>query len=94
MSETLAVATTLWGLLMGLAPVLQIRLILRDGDASGTSLGWVVVLLVGFVLWLSYGLTTKDAPIIITNIVAVVVITILLAVVLRHTTRSGGNTAS
>jgi MtN3 and saliva related transmembrane protein len=89
MSETLAVVTTLWGLVMGLAPILQIRVILRERDASGTSLGWVLVLIVGFVLWLSYGLMEGDVPIIVTNIVAVVVTSTLLAVVLRHTVSSG-----
>jgi MtN3 and saliva related transmembrane protein len=94
MSQALALATTFWGLLMGLAPVLQIRVILRDRDASGTSLGWVVVLLVGFVLWLAYGVMKQDVPIVVTNIVAVVVTAMLLAVVLRHTTRSRSRAAS
>jgi uncharacterized protein with PQ loop repeat len=89
MSETLAVVTTLWGLVMGLSPLLQIRVILRERDATGTSLGWVLVLLVGFVLWLSYGLTKGDVPIVVTNIVAIVVTSTLLAVILRHTVSSG-----
>lgn len=78
MSSALAVVTTGWGLLMGLAPLLQIRVIVRERDASGTSLGWVVILLVGFLLWLAYGVVNQDLPIIITNTVSVTVTATLL----------------
>jgi MtN3 and saliva related transmembrane protein len=68
--DLLAIVTTSWGVVMALAPVLQIRVIVRERDAGGTSLGWVLILLVGFVLWLSYGLVNRTWPIIITNVVA------------------------
>ena len=81
MSGALAVATTCWGLLMGLAPLLQIRLIVRERDARGTSLAWVLILLVGFLLWLAYGVVNRDLPIIICNVVSVVVTTSLVITV-------------
>ena len=81
MSRALAVVTTCWGLVMALSPILQIRVIVRERDARGTSLGWVLILLVGFVLWLTYGLVNRDLPIIITNVVALVVTATLLVVV-------------
>jgi uncharacterized protein with PQ loop repeat len=65
---------------MALSPILQIRVIVRERDARGTSLGWVLILLVGFVLWLTYGLVNRDVPIIITNVVALVVTAVLLVV--------------
>jgi MtN3 and saliva related transmembrane protein len=77
-SDALAVVTTSWGLLMGLAPLLQVRVIVRDQDAGGTSLGWVVILLIGFVLWFTYGLVNSDLPIVISNAVAALVTTSLL----------------
>ena len=67
---SLAVITTAWGLLMGLAPLLQIRVIIRNRDSSGTSVAWVVILLVGFLLWLTYGVSRQDLPLIISNVVA------------------------
>ena len=78
-SNSLAVLTTFWGLLMGLAPLLQVRVIVRDRDAGGSSLGWVLFLLVGFLLWLTYGLVNRDLPLVISNTVAVLVTSTLLA---------------
>lgn len=46
-TQSLAVLTTIWGLLMGLAPLLQVRVIIRNRDAGGTSLGWVIILVRG-----------------------------------------------
>lgn len=80
MSEPLAVVTTCWGLLMGLAPLLQVRVIVRDRNSSGTSVGWVLILLVGFVLWSAYGAVNHDVPIVITNLVSLTVTATLLII--------------
>ncbi|WP_395693590.1 SemiSWEET family sugar transporter [Nocardioides sp.] len=76
----LAFVTTCWGLLMGLAPLLQVRVIVRDRDSGGTSLGWVVILLLGFMLWFAYGVVNHDVPIMITNVVSATVAATLLIV--------------
>lgn len=78
MSTVLAYATTFWGLLMGLAPLLQVRVIVRERTSEGVSVGWVVILLVGFMLWLAYGIVNRDVPLIIANVVAATVTTTLL----------------
>lgn len=78
MSETLTLVTTFWGLLMGLAPLLQVRVILRERDSRGTSLGWVVILLVGFTLWFAYGVVNDLVPVMVTNLVSVTVTATLL----------------
>jgi len=54
-SSVLAVAAGSWGILMSVAPCLQIRTIVRARSSSGVSLGYLRVLFIGFVLWLSYG---------------------------------------
>ncbi|WP_425309942.1 SemiSWEET family transporter [Ammonicoccus fulvus] len=82
MLELLPVVTTIWGLVMALAPILQIRLIAREKDASGISVIWICILIVGFLLWLAYGLALKAAPLIITNTVSAVVALALLTTVL------------
>jgi MtN3 and saliva related transmembrane protein len=87
LSETLALVTTCWGLLMGLAPLLQVRVIVRERDSSGTSLSWVLILLVGFVLWFTYGVVNDDLPIVISNVVAVFVTTTLLVTTLVYARR-------
>lgn len=63
---------------MGLAPLLQVRVIIRERDSSGTSMGWILILLVGFVLWFTYGVVNRDLPITVTNLVSVTVTTTLL----------------
>jgi uncharacterized protein with PQ loop repeat len=78
MSSTLAVAATSWGVLMALAPLLQVRVILRERDASGTSKTWIVILLVGFVLWFAYGVSTGSVPLIISNTMSGTVALVLL----------------
>jgi len=78
--DPLALVTTCWGVVMSLAPVLQIRLIIRKRDSSGISLSWILILLVGFVLWLAYGLSNRDLPIVITNVVNIIVTIALLTI--------------
>ena len=90
----LAIATTCWGLLMGIAPIMQIRLILRTRDASGTSITWIVVLKIGLILWLAYGIAAGSAPLIITNVVAVGVGFVLLAAVVVYRRPQSGDTGA
>lgn len=66
-SDVLAVAATAWGLLMAVAPALQIRRILRNRSSADVSIGYLVVLTPGFVLWLAYGASIANPAIVITN---------------------------
>jgi uncharacterized protein with PQ loop repeat len=84
MSSTLALITTCWGVVMSLAPLLQVRVIRQRRDSAGTSLGWPAVLLVGFTLWLVYGITIGNLPLIITNTMAALVCAVTLAVIIRY----------
>lgn len=94
MTAALAIATTFWGLLMGIAPIMQIRLILRTRDASGTSITWIVILKIGLILWLAYGIATGSAPLIITNVVSVGVGFVLLAAVIVFRRPRGGESVA
>ncbi len=51
----LAVAASCWAVLMGIAPVLQIRRMLREQWSREVSLGYFMILLIGFLLWIAYG---------------------------------------
>ncbi|MCL2611714.1 MAG: SemiSWEET family transporter [Nocardioidaceae bacterium] len=66
---------------MGLAPALQIRIMVRNRSAGDTSACWVVILLIGLLLWLAYGTVTGSAPLVITNAVSCTVLLILLATI-------------
>lgn len=84
MTSFLAVATTIWGTVMAVAPLLQIRLIIRTKDSSTVSLGWMLILLVGYVLWFLYGIAFDTLPLIIANSCAVLVGAALIITVLIY----------
>lgn len=79
----LAVAAASWGVLMGVAPLLQIRRMLRQRSSREVSVGYFGVLLVGFVLWIAYGIAAGDAALVVPNSVALLVVLCLVAVALR-----------
>jgi MtN3 and saliva related transmembrane protein len=81
--DGLAVAASSWGVLMALAPVLQIRRMLRERSSRDVSLGYFVVLLIGFLLWIAYGAAAGNLFLVIPNSVALLVGMTLVIVVLR-----------
>jgi uncharacterized protein with PQ loop repeat len=88
----LAVAAAVWGVLMGVSPLLQIRRMLRQRSSRDVSIGYFAVLLVGFVLWLGYGIAARNLALIVPNLVALLIgaSTIAVAVQLGHGTRNRG----
>ena len=87
----LAVAASSWGVLMGIAPLLQIRRMLRERSARDVSLGYFMILLAGFLLWISYGVAAGNLVLVIPNSVALLVGVALVMVVLRLRRRSADN---
>jgi MtN3 and saliva related transmembrane protein len=79
----LAVAASAWGVLMGVAPVLQIRRMLREQSSRDLSLGYFAILLVGFLLWVAYGVASGNLALVIPNSVSLLVGIVLFAVALR-----------
>lgn len=56
MAETILAATaSSWAVLMGIAPVLQIRRMVRERSSRQVSVGYFTILLIGFALWIAYG---------------------------------------
>jgi len=82
MNDVLPLVAGAWGVLMGLAPLLQIRTILRRRSSADVSIASMSVLLVGFVLWLAYGLSIGDGALIATNVTALTVTATAIAVTL------------
>jgi uncharacterized protein with PQ loop repeat len=80
---SLAVITTLWGVVMAVSPVLQIRTIRRTGTSLGVSALQVGVIFLGNGLWLAYGLTRAVPPLIIVNVIALVANGVWLVYVVR-----------
>jgi MtN3 and saliva related transmembrane protein len=81
----LAVAAAAWGVLMGISPLLQIRRMLRQRSSRDVSVGYFAILLVGFGLWISYGIAARNPALIVPNTVAMIIgaATIAIAVRLR-----------
>jgi uncharacterized protein with PQ loop repeat len=68
---------------MGLSPLLQLRRVAIRRSSADVSVAYLGVLLVGFMLWLSYGIALHDAPLIVSNVVALATNVVTIATVLR-----------
>jgi MtN3 and saliva related transmembrane protein len=82
-----AVAAATWGVLMGVSPLLQIRRMLRHRSSRDVSVGYFVILLVGFGLWISYGIAARNLALIVPNTVALAIGVSTIAIALRLRTR-------
>lgn len=84
MITALSIVTTIWGVIMSIAPIFQIRVILKRRDSSGISEAWVVVLFIGYLLWFSLGAATGSWPLMIANGVAITTGVVLLWAVFKY----------
>ena len=71
--QTVAAVTTVWGVAMAASPVMQTHRIRRERSSRGVSAAQIGVLLVGFALWLAYGLQEGSLPLVVSNLVALAV---------------------
>ena len=83
MITTLAVAAATWGVVMALAPLLQLRRMLRRRSPDDVSIGYLLPLLPGFCLWVSYGIASGDTALVIPNTVAAIIGGVTIAVAAR-----------
>jgi uncharacterized protein with PQ loop repeat len=96
MAQTvLTAAASSWAVLMGLAPLLQIRRMLRERSSRELSVGYFTILLIGFLLWISYGAVAGIPALVIPNTVALLTAAavIVVAVRLRRTAESSSQPA-
>lgn len=71
-TTVLAVAAASWSVVMALAPLLQLRRMLGGRSSDDVSIGYLVLLLPGFCLWVSYGIASGDTALLIPNSAAAV----------------------
>jgi MtN3 and saliva related transmembrane protein len=91
MLETvLGSAAAAWGILMAISPGLQIRKMLVHRSSREISIAYFWVLLVGFVLWIAYGLMIENWYLVVPNAVAFTVCATTIAVALRYRLREPG----
>ena len=85
MLETVLGATAAaWGILMAISPGLQIRKMLVHRSSHQVSIAYFWVLLVGFTLWVTYGVSIKNWYLVVPIAVAFIVCTTTIAVALRY----------
>jgi uncharacterized protein with PQ loop repeat len=74
MLETvLATTAAAWGILMAISSGLQIRKMLLHRSSREVSIAYFWVLLVGFTLWVTYGVSITNWYLVVTNTVAFIV---------------------
>jgi uncharacterized protein with PQ loop repeat len=83
MTDALAFGAAVWGVLMAVAPLLQIRRMAQTSSSSDISLGYLTVLQIGFVLWVAYGVAIANMALIIPNTVALIVGLVTIVVAIR-----------
>jgi MtN3 and saliva related transmembrane protein len=66
-------AASTWAVLMGLAPLLQVRRMIRRRSSGDVSIGYLLILLPGFALWIGYGVVAGNLVLVIPNSVALAV---------------------
>jgi MtN3 and saliva related transmembrane protein len=79
---------------MALGPLLQIRKMVSHQSSRTISIGYFVVLLIGFLLWIAYGIAADNYVLIIPNTAAAVVITATILVARRYRSRAPSSESS
>jgi len=83
----LAFAAAFWGILMAISPALQIRKMLQHRSSREVSVAYFSVLLIGFALWIAYGISIENWYLIVPNAVAFAVCATTIAIALRFRVR-------
>jgi uncharacterized protein with PQ loop repeat len=82
--DVLGVAAAFWGVLMAISPGLQVRKMILHRSSREVSIAYFWVLLVGFTLWVAYGVAISNWFLVVPNAVAFTVCTTTIAVALRY----------
>jgi MtN3 and saliva related transmembrane protein len=88
-SETFfAFVASSYGVVMAISPLLQIRAIMLTRTSAGVSAGYQRVLLIGFLLWLAYGIASDNWAIIVPNVIAAIVSLATIVITVRYRPRA------
>lgn len=82
--DVLGAAAAFWGVLMAISPGLQIRKMILHHSSREVSIAYFWVLLVGFTLWVAYGLAISNWFLVVPNAVAFTVCVTTIAIALRY----------
>jgi len=88
--DVLGAAAAFWGVLMAISPGLQIRKMILHRSSREVSIAYFWVLLVGFTLWVAYGLAISNWFLVVPNAVAFTVCATTITIALRYRLRAQG----
>ena len=88
LEDVLGVSAAAWGILMAVSPGLQIRKMLHHRSSREVSITYFWVLLVGFTLWVAYGLAISNWFLVVPNAVAFTVCVTTIAIAVRYRVRA------
>jgi MtN3 and saliva related transmembrane protein len=88
LETALGLAAAIWGVVMAVSPALQIRKMLQHRSSREVSVAYFWVLLVGFALWVAYGISIENWFLVVPNAVAFTVCTTTIAIALRFRVRA------
>jgi MtN3 and saliva related transmembrane protein len=71
--SALAVLAGSWGVIMALSPVMQIRRMVHLRSSRDVSIGYLVVIVIGFSVWIAYGIVLRNLALIVPNTLALIV---------------------
>lgn len=85
---TIEIVAGVYGVMMSLAPMLQARRMRQRRSSADVSIVYLVVLEIGFVLFLAYGLSIGNRVLIATNSVSIAAtsLTLIIAMLYRRPT--------
>lgn len=83
LSDVLGSAALVAGLLMAVSPALQIRRMFQTRSSRDYSLGYPSLLAAGFVLWLAYGISIRNPPMMISNVASLTFMLLTIGVALH-----------
>jgi uncharacterized protein with PQ loop repeat len=89
MSTVLAIGAATWGVVMALSPLLQIRKMVARRSSRDVSISYFWVLIIGFILWISYGISISNVALIVPNSVALLVGLTTIGVAARYRSDGG-----
>lgn len=78
------------GILTSVSLIPQVVKVYREKKSEQISVPFILILMSGQVLWISYGIAKKDIPVIATNIFSMIVSIVTLILGIRYKSGSKG----
>ncbi len=88
-SDFLGTAALFAGLVMAVSPVLQVRRMLETRSSRDFSLSYPTLLCAGFVLWMAYGISLWNIPMMLSNTASLTFMIATIAVALYFRREAG-----